>query len=291
MVHHLRGLCLRVDDMDDSSDLAGEEETLEARQERERQRAIKEGLTEGELYSLARMLTKEGDHTAFCNSIVIPSEADESAKVVELRKKLFSDYKTIAFADATGGNPPKRFELGEAEIALKPGAQPVKQKMFQIQGERREAWMKLTDQYIAQGKWVDGVSPWNSPSFPVAKKAPGEYRLVVDFRAVNEATITDAHPLPLINDILQRQGKYKMWSVLDMVDGYHQVPMKKEHQHITCMSTPRGTKKWTVLVMGLKNAGAQFQRVMEHVLEGLECCDSYIDDIVIGSTGDTEEEL
>ena len=82
-----------------------------------------------------------------------------------------------------------------------------------------------------------------------------------------------------------------MWSVLDMVDGYHQVPMKKEHQHITCMSTPRGTKKWTVLVMGLKNAGAQFQRVMEHVLEGLECCDSYIDDIVIGSTGDTEDEL
>jgi len=50
MVHHLRGLCLRVDDLDDSSDLAGEEETLEARQERERQRAIKEGLTEGELY-------------------------------------------------------------------------------------------------------------------------------------------------------------------------------------------------------------------------------------------------
>ena len=77
--------------------------------------------------------------------------------------------------------------------------------------------MKLTDQYIAQGKWVDGVSPWNSPTFTVAMKAPGEYWLVVDFRAVNEATITDAHPLPLINDILQRQGRFKMWSVLDMV--------------------------------------------------------------------------
>ena len=54
-----------MDDLDDSSDLAGEEETLLARQEKERQRDIKEGLTEEELYSLARMLTKEGDHTAF----------------------------------------------------------------------------------------------------------------------------------------------------------------------------------------------------------------------------------
>ena len=181
--------------------------------------------------------------------------------------------------------------MGEAEIILKQDAKPIKQRMFQIQGERREAWLELADKYIAQGKWEDGVSPWSSPSFPVAKKEAGNYRLVVDFRAVNEATITDGHPLPLIGDILQKQGNFKMWSVLDMKDGFHQVPLKKEHRHITCMSTPRGTKQWTVLVMGLKNAGAIFQRVMEKILEGLDFAVAYIDDVIIGSTGDTEEEL
>ncbi len=82
------------------------------------------------------------------------------------------------------------------------------------------------------------------------KKRPGEFRLVVDYCALNAATVTDAHPLPRIEDILQRQGRYKMWSVLDMKNGYHQVYMCKSDRHLTCMSTPRATKQWTVLVMG-----------------------------------------
>ena len=101
---------------------------------------------------------------------------------------------------------------------------------------------------------------------PVPKKTPGAWRLVVDYRRVNEATITDAHPMPLIEDILQRQGAFRVWSVLDMKDGYHQIPLKPEHRHITCMSTPCGTKQWKVLVMGLKNGSTIFQHVMGCVL-------------------------
>ena len=56
------------------------------------------------------------------------------------------------------------------------------------------------------------------------------------------------------------------------------------------MSTPKGTKQWTVLVMGLKNAGAIFQRMMEWVLKDLDCCEVYIDDVLIGSKGNTLEE-
>ena len=82
-----------------------------------------------------------------------------------------------------------------------------------------------------------------------------------------------------------------MWSVLDMKDGYHQVPLKKEHRPITCMSTPRGNLQWKVLVMGLKNGNAIFQRVMEHVLRDVDYADPYVDDVIIGSTGATEEEM
>ena len=43
--------------------------------------------------------------------------------------------------------------------------------------------------------------------------------------------------------------------------------------------------------MGIKNGPAIFQRVMDHVLQGLDCADVYIDDIIMGSSGETEEEL
>ena len=141
------------------------------------------------------------------------------------------------------------------------------------------------------GKIEPGVGPWNSASFPVPKKKPGEYRLVEDFRDVNNATEDDAHPLPRIDAILQRQGAFQMWSTLDLKDGYHQMPLKEEHRYITCMSTPRGTMQWRVLVMGLKNGNAMFQRMMEWVLRDHPNADPYVDDIIIGSTGDTEEEL
>ncbi len=78
------------------------------------------------------------------------------------------------------------------------------------------------------------------------------YRLVEDFRKLSDATVDDGHPLPRIEDILQKQGGYKIWSVLDLKDGYHQMPLKVEHRPYTCMSTPRGSFQWKVLVMGLK---------------------------------------
>ena len=125
--------------------------------------------------------------------------------------------------------PPVRGPFGEATIDLETGTAAVKQRMFQIHGLWREAWEKLIDRLIVEGKVQQGMSAWSSPSFPVPKKSPGAYRLVVDFWALNEATVTDAHPLPRIEDLLQKQGQYRIWSVLDMKDGYHQVPLKNEH--------------------------------------------------------------
>ena len=85
----------------------------------------------------------------------------------------------------------------------------------------------MVNKLIEDGKLEDGVSAWSNPSFPFTKKKLGEYRFVVDYRAVNDATVTDAHSLPRIEDLLQKQDKYRVWTVLDMKDGYHQVHLKK----------------------------------------------------------------
>jgi hypothetical protein len=67
--------------------------------------------------------------------------------------------------------------------------------------------------------------------------------------------------------------------------------LKEEHRHITCMSTPKGSYQWKVLVMGLKNGNAMFQRMIEWVLRDIENADTYVDNIIIGSTGKTSEEV
>ena len=69
------------------------------------------------------------------------------------------------------------------------------------------------------------------------------------------------------------------------------MPLKKEHQHYTCTTTPYGVVKWTVLFMGLKNAGGQFQRMMEWVFKDHPNVAPYIDDILIGSSGVDLEEM
>ena len=226
----------------------------------------------------------------FFSAVVVADAPFVGDKVDQIRSSILEDYKNSVFKNKHDSDPPVRGPFGEATIELKPGVTPCKQRPYKIHGQRYNDWLKLVDQLIADGKIEDGVSPWSSPSFPVPTKTPGKSRFVVDYRRLNDATVTDAHPMPLIEDILNRQGRNCIWTVLDMKDGYHQIPLRKEDRHLTCMVTPRGVKQWKVLVMGLKNGGAIFQRTMEWILQGLDCADPYVDDVIIGSTGATEEE-
>ena len=126
----------------------------------------------------------------------------------------------------------------------------------------------MVDEWERDGKVEEGQSAWSSPTFVVAKKG-GKWRGVVDFRALNEATVTDAHPLPRIEDILVGQGRRYMFSVLDLKDAFHQVPLHPDSRPYTCCSTPKATKQWCVVVMGMKNGLAIFRRVIEHCLKAV----------------------
>jgi hypothetical protein len=205
--------------------------------------------------------------------------------VNRLKEALVAEFGATSLSGIYLRDPPIRGPFGEAEIRLKKDAVPTSIPPYQMTGERRDALDSLVGKYIDQGKLESGMGPWNTPAFPVPKKVPHTFRLVQDLRPQNAATEKDGHPLPRIGDMVQRQGNNRVWTVLDLVDGFHQMPLKKEHRYITCMSTPRGTQQWTVLVMGLKNAGIQFQRMMEWVLRDLPASDPYLDDIITGSAG------
>ena len=240
------------------------------------------------LWEVAQRINEAEKRVCAVGVVERPPEDPLADLARELQEALLAEFGDSSLSGKYPAHPlPVRGPYGEGEIWLQPDAKPVSVPPFHLTGERREALDKLVGDCIAQGKMESGRGAWNTPAFPVPKKVPGTYRLVQDLRPQNAVTLKDGHPLPRIGDMVYRQGKNQVWTVLDLVDGFHQMPMKVEHRPITCMSTPRGTQQWTVQVMGLKNAATQFQRMMEWVLQDLPDSDPYVDDTITGSSGVT----
>ena len=131
------------------------------------------------------------------------------------------------------------------------------------------------------------ASPCNSPVWIVPKKSisSGElrWRMVIDYRKLNEKTVGDAYPLPNVTEILDQLGGAKYFSTLDLASGFHQIPVDPASKAKTAFSTPHGHYEFNRMPFGLKNAPATFQRVMDLVLSGLQGIELfvYMDDIVI----------
>ena len=125
-------------------------------------------------------------------------------------------------------------------------------------------------------------SPFHSPLVPVAKK-DGTIRLCVDYRNLNTHIISDSFPLPNINQILQNLGKGKIFSCLDLRQGYHQIPLIEESKPLTAFIAPGGLYEYNVMPMGLKDSPAAFSRIISQVLVGLIGNNTYvyIDDIIV----------
>ena len=100
------------------------------------------------------------------------------------------------------------------------------------------------------------------------------------------------YSLPFIDSILQKQGRKRIFTVLDLKHGYHQMPLHEEYRACTAMSTPLGPMQWKVVPMGAKNSNAVFKRMMEDLLEPMrDCANQFVDDIILRSgTEDMSED-
>ena len=114
--------------------------------------------------------------------------------------------------------------------------------------------------------------PVGLPCFVVPKKVAGEWRLVVDYRGSNAQTQPDSYTLPLIEDMLQKQHRRRIFTVIDLKHGYHQMPLAEQCPACTAMSTPLGPLQWKVMPMGVTNGTAAFQRKLENLLEPVRDC-------------------
>ena len=216
------------------------------------------------------------------------SAPSDTRKYTELIQKRFG---RTALAERLVRDPPIRGAHGLSEINLFLNHKPRIQRPFRLVGEREAALNELILEFQERG-WIEpSVANWASPAFVVPKKDKGTWRVVVDYRWLNECTVPDAYPIPLIDDVLNRQGHNTIWTVLDMKNGFHQMPLKPEHRPATTMSIPGGGLwQWKVMPMGVRNGNSQFQRMMEEMLKDFPFADVYVDDVIIGSSAATRQE-
>ena len=125
--------------------------------------------------------------------------------------------------------------------------------------------------------------PW-STAMVVVKKATC-IRICLDYMKLNEITVKDSYPLPIIDDSLGALRGNVWIGTVNLSSGYYQVGMGLSDASKTTFATSKGLFEFKRMLMGLSNACATFERLMEYVIAGMqwEICIVYLDDIIIFS--------
>ena len=139
--------------------------------------------------------------------------------------------------------------------------------------------------------------PYTSPFFFIKKK-DGTLCPVQDYRQINSWTVHNNYPLPLIPDIIRDLGRAKLYSKLDVRQGYNNIRMREGDKHKAAFKTCRGSHELTVMHFGLCNSLAMFQcfideishtTIAKHAALGM-VIHIYMDDIAIATMIEDEQE-
>lgn len=188
-------------------------------------------------------------------------------------------------------DPEKSKRWMTASIKLIDPKSVIKVKPMKYTPQDREEFGRQIAELLKMNIIIDSKSPHSSPAFLVeneAERRRGKKRMVVNYKAINKATIGDSHNLPNKDELLTLIRGKKIFSSFDCKSGFWQVFLDQESQLLTAFTCPQGHYQWRVVPFGLKQAPSIFQRHMQNAFRDFEnfCC-IYVDDILIYS--DTEE--
>ncbi|GFW33605.1 retrovirus-related Pol polyprotein from transposon 17.6 [Trichonephila clavipes] len=159
---------------------------------------------------------------------------------------------------------------------------PIKCPIYKIPFNLRNEFRRQIADLEKAGIISKSNSQYNTPALFVKQKE--KWRLVLDFRKLNEITLTQDFVIPTLDDILHEISGSNYFSALDMKSAFNQIPLHFADKHKTAFSTPDGDKfELNRLCFGLKNWPKAFQFIAQEVLGDLLHNGAlvYIDDIIL----------
>lgn len=188
------------------------------------------------------------------------------------------------FSEEKSHRLPERRPYDHA-IDLIPDAKLTHSKTYHLSYDEGKELDKFIDENLARGYIRESKSPMSSPFFFVSKKN-GKLRPTQDYRKLNDITIKNRYPLPLISEIVDSAQNFKYFTALDLRWGYNNVRIKEGDEWKAAFTTKRGLFEPLVMFFGLTNSPATFQAMMNHLFADLIVTGKvrvYLDDILICS--------
>jgi RNase H-like domain found in reverse transcriptase/Reverse transcriptase (RNA-dependent DNA polymerase) len=177
------------------------------------------------------------------------------------------------------------------KIEMKSGFKPKLFKTYNLTLEEQVELDKFLKENLDKGYIKLSQSPMASPFFFVKKK-DGKLRPCQDYRYLNDWTVKNAYPLPLISEIMDKIKGTKFFTKFDVRWGYNNIRIKAEDQWKAAFTTNRGSFKPMVMFFRMCNLLATFQAMMDSIfsdmIEGRRVI-VYMDDILIFA--ENQEEL
>ena len=221
-------------------------------------------------------------------------DVEDDMLVEQKLPRCYRSYKDIFSKAASDKLPPSRDN--DYKIVLEEGKKPeavigysplYKQSLQELEASRDYIIDNLQKGFI-----TPSAAPFASPILMV-RKPGGGLRFCVDYRKLNSITRKDRYPLPLVDELMERLGQAKIYTKLDIRQGFHRILMDSDSRELTTFRTRMGMFKYNVLPFGLSNGPAAFQRLINEVLMDYldKFVTGYIDDLLIYSDDEDEHEI
>ena len=198
----------------------------------------------------------------------------------------YSDFADV-FSPDLASELSEHTRINDHAIELVEGQQPSYEPIYSLRPVELETLKAYIETNLANGFIRPSKSPAGAPIL-FDRKSNDSLRLCVDYRGLNNLTIKNRYPLPLIGELLDRLGRAKRFTQLDLTSAYHRMRIREGDEWKTAFRTRYGHFEYQVMPFGLTNAPASFQGYINKILaEKLDIfVIVYLDDILIYTDDD-----